>query len=415
MDEGLGPKTEPNEMLTEEQRTESDCSFNQAYDSDEVADSPEQIEAENIANKKLEQLMANFRDFSVRFVNFSEYREILDSQTLPSGELFIFKSDHSQTQFNPFLRGYYPFEKNDLTATEYIRKASEHGWDKVAYSQTDWAESTETISKYQHLLSVLKESHQEAIEQKEKGESVRQKTLEIFREKVKDSHVPENAYIASISSQTYEDAIKYLEKQNMDGFDKSNVEEIVEMIDKNLGTDIPEGYLFWPELQDYLLQFKDQVANFDNIWPIVEVVVRCRMILETNDPIAEFVYKGDDSRDIFRLALRRMATTYKPRPEAAMKREGWDRPYHLALIVSNDAIDFPSIMDRWVSIPEGKRGQGQYLLGAVACLPDKELWRQMSILAERAGEFAHPILDSRGNVRYPASHEKKSDQPEETF
>lgn len=368
-------------------------------DESEQVHNSELKESEFVAEKKLETLMAELRDFSIRFVNSEEYNNSLDTKTLPGGQVFIFKSRHDLTQPNPWLRGDYPFEDNLVTFSEYLKSCVESGWARVANIQTDWPESLDNLRQYDELIEKLKQAHKEATAQKDAEKNTREKTLEIFREKIKEL-IPDKVFLVNKSNEYYNETVEYLYHINSDSFGSENAKTIIEMVEENYQNPIPEGFLFWPELQEYILQFKD-TKIFTDIWITTRTMLEMRRMVSNDNPIVEFVFNNNNSQEALRKTINSLAYYHKPRAEDIMKPAGWDRQYHIAMIFSNKAIKAANYIDRWGSIDEDKRNSGEYLLGAISCMPNKELGQKMQEKVETAGNWSHPIFDSNGIIRYP--------------
>ena len=137
---------------------------------------------------------------------------------------------------------------------------------------------------------------------------------------------------------------------------------------------------------------------------------------ESNLKILNEFLEGPDYLEKDKSNLRKVinALAYSPKQ---YRRDS--RQYHLALVldVSGASVGGSALNREWgyVGGATDWRGKSTYekgnaILGAVATMPNKELWQEMSELSSHAGEMAHPILDRNGVVRWPEPSKQEEDE-----
>lgn len=88
--------------------------------------------------------------------------------------------------------------------------------------------------------------------------------------------------------------------------------------------------------------------------------------------------------------------------KVSMKRDEQNAPYHLMAVFAPEAVRMNSSSwgrEDWKYIQ--KDAKPENLIAAFSMLPQKDLYQDMIGLSSRAGELAHPIFDSQGNLRWP--------------
>lgn len=114
----------------------------------------------------------------------------------------------------------------------------------------------------------------------------------------------------------------------------------------------------------------------------------------------EWIYGEGNLRAIIRVL------SYAPKlpmPDETTKQ------YHIAMIHKLDTIDEEAGSRGWgirawgeiKSQREEKYDPAEYILGAIATMPDKALVRDLIEFSYQSGKIAHPIFDSNGFVRWP--------------
>lgn len=116
----------------------------------EEARSPEIIESERTAMRKLEKLMAeDFKTYGVRFVNIGEYEAIV-------AHGFRSKIEVSEDVFlgNHMARG-----ESKPPFKDYV-EANKGSWIEVAFNQTgEWAHANYNMTFFDWLLRYLRDAH----------------------------------------------------------------------------------------------------------------------------------------------------------------------------------------------------------------------------------------------------------------
>ncbi len=110
-----------------------------------------------------------------------------------------------------------------------------------------------------------------------------------------------------------------------------------------------------------------------------------------------------DTPDNFRKLFNALTTS-----RSSVMSDDDYRQYHVAMIFGINAVGkyTPDAKDPgktensngW-GIVQGE--QAKNILGAICCMPQKEMFNEMISLSRVAGATAHPVFDNAGNVRWP--------------
>lgn len=361
------------------------------------------LESEKIAGQKLEILMnPELQDFGVRFVNIEEYRKLLNRRWGKGRSQQVYMFGRTAGEFSP----------DRVSFRDYLDSSVKNGWDRVADSQTEWFFSTYNLTESKEIVGLMKESRDET---KGKG---REETIKKFREKFfkfvfekKDSHG------FSALANNLEEVIERYSKE-------SNPFNRVWDSEKNIWVSIsPEEAgeffdLFYDSVEQKWERDYENPKNQDMPTTVRKGSLEARLELKDyqifqklKGSLVEQYIKGlfqftsgNNSQASVRSAIN--ALSYMEKDENVV---GWNRQYHIVLVFSDRVLRDNQIEENpnWGNVnmedPEG-------CLGAIAIMPNRELWQEMCEKSAQAGERAHPVFDSIGVVRYP---KVKNEQTEE--
>ena len=370
----------------------------------EKVQSVESVEGEQVACEKLEKLMQeDFKDFAVRFMNVGEYREIMENQSLGVREAFIFgQAGHWQPSFKEYV--------------EHAKKR-QRGWADVAWEQADWEHSIIDMNVYNILLEELKKYHEQA--KKQRVENIRSAILKQFREFAEELIKDIQAIHHRLEGkQNFLHEKQSLQKKLSGKLPQETIEEIFEK-----GGTLKSEYDVKEFITSLALPIKEKLKG--DITYVLEWQLRRKNdVLENNidegtlQILNEFLEDPDYlEKDKNNLRKVMNAISYAPKQ---FRRDS--RQYNIALVldVSSAAIGGRAWNPEWGYIGDAKdwKGESTYekgnaILAAVATMPNKELWQDMSKLSAHAGSMAHPIFDRNGIVRWPKM--QKAQAEEEIF
>lgn len=133
----------------------------------ETDQTPEKVEAEIVARKKLEMLMdPNFREFGARFMNIQEYQHMLAERRTMPNEVYVF----GRLDWKPSFSELLAYDANN-----------ERKWENQIYTCTKWDFSLSNIKNAYKFISLLRSAHRDA---QNIQSPRRDHTMDIFREKI---------------------------------------------------------------------------------------------------------------------------------------------------------------------------------------------------------------------------------------
>lgn len=369
----------------------------------EIIKNVESSKEDKIAAEKLLTLLDGLKDFGIRFVNIEEYKKIIIDRRLPTGEVFIFKKDHSKTRLNSFLSQDLAFYDEDTTPTfeEYLDQAKELGWASMAYRQTNWAHSLENLEGYDNLLNSLKKAHREAQDESSDLTDIRKRTIDKFIQKTGLKN-----YALEYAFEHSDEIVRHAQNFFQDHLSPTDFEKLTNVIELNLRSIIPPGGIIPDEIYNYLLKLKETIEPSLHMELLIntKLMFDIKKILEYREKVEKII---GDSPEAIRYRINKAAYAYQPKPKDIMNQEGFDRQYHIAMVFAHSVIDDPTEHDSWSRFTN-KGDTASSLLGAVACMPNKELWQEMSKISSEASDWAHPIFDSHGIIRYPRTNANRN-------
>jgi hypothetical protein len=309
---------------------------------EETATNPEEQKSLEVALEKLAIIEdPDFHDFAVRFVSSEEYQHILQEGRFFSQKEVYRPNIGNYDLVDEEVKNFQQWLEHWLKLANTYNKFEQrrHGWATVTDQLTDWGISTKIMREYEELLGQLRTAHTN--------------TLANIQEQQRN--------ISDVRSQT------------MANFRERLLEKY--------------KYLF--------MEFSEPEGS------VGQSRLKERFTEEQIQTIQNFLHSSDflDSPENLRSLINAIAY------EEEVKGPSWDRTeqYHLLLIFSQEALSSRANQYRreWGHLRNETESEPHMLLGTVALVPNKELYQQIANLSSHAGEWAHPILDRHGIVRYP--------------
>jgi hypothetical protein len=348
----------------------------------EIQPNQERLSEETARSKLTILENPDFKDFAVRFMGIKEYRRFFENGILEGREATIFGKERARRLMNE--NTWQP------SFREYVESAQKrrHGWEDVAYDQTNWPESNLDMTAYNKLIEELKKTHREASGNPDKRVAV----LEKFREKV-------TPWIHSVipmrnAVNNYGD----LKLMASEDFPEINMQDVVNESDKveNFEDRQEVFQRFFPNSSDTLqrqwrlLQTKLVESNTD-----------AGNVAIIDDFLSDEEYLTRDREN-----LRKVINAIAFGPKLSRQSS----QYHVALIldIEGAAVGGASLQRSWGYLGGLKdyKDQPTYkkeraVIGAIATVPNKEIFQEMTELSSHSGSIAHPIFDAQGVVRWP--------------
>ncbi|MDO8443928.1 MAG: hypothetical protein Q7S80_00240 [bacterium] len=379
--------------------------------SEESLDNPAETErSREVASEKLRLLMADdFTGFATRFMNVAEYDSILKSG-LVGGQVIVIDKQ--------------PFKT-------FMESSKRRGWVDTALLHTDWDFSVINMKNYQYIMQTLHQCRE--------GKN-REETLVAFRDRILESkdesmgryavgggrfpilneaaHFHEN--IDEIMSPAESVTASFSGEENekiqraVNGFisgqmsAKSAIEiiekEVIRPQNKMIEAKYDESSSQGMTEEDHQ-QFEEWARNqrepHEALRDICELMRKIdgfggKQILELlnnfiNDP--NFLREGNNLREVVN------ALAYDPRTVDEMSAEV--KQYQVLGIFGLKTHHSGGLAPSWGRI-DSFNPEDTEMLGAIAIMPNKELYQRMVEASSHAGQLAHPVFDSNGTVRFPA-------------
>lgn len=361
----------------------------------EIQTTPEQI-AEKNAMEKLELLKSAQTSFAIRFVNPEEYKEVVASGKLRALEIIVLKNDEKTGQ--------------PVSFREFLKAAVKKGWAREARELTDWGDSTRNLADYEILITLLKAAHSEAI--KEGTKNIRNRTLQIFREKVIERATPlvpgainPNVPLKLIKS--YSNFEKHIEGQRaqlLKYIPTEVVERAFSVVDEKVKSYKEIGSLvnFITEILKRELSGNVKLEDKSEVAYLIEFLAHDLSIYYRVGP--ENINIAQQFRDDPEFLLRDEANLRKFIEAASTAGFDDDRTvmqYQLAMILSTENI---RPQDLYQNAPWSWAPTDSKILGVITLLPNKDIQSQLTEISSHAPEGnAHPVFDKRGVVRWPVN------------
>ncbi len=295
--------------------------------------------SKDIAKSKLAKIMDNFEDYAIRFMNLGEYQQIVEERKLDGGEVYVVKwESDSSRKWREEGRG------QDISFKNYISPSSSSNYITVATHQTSWDVSVTNMESYRNLQRKLDYLFDKL---KESNETNRKKILKEIRESILRSIKTPQFYILS--------EVKYLLEKN------KNIEPLIEQYGRRR-VEIAKTFL---TSEQWLLNDKS------NLKKLMDMLSFARL-----NP-------NEDSKQ-----------------------------YHLALVIHTDTLrttrqgfDYtqvhPWCNSEWGYINNKTPNPESKVLAVIVVIPNKKLLSTVIAESSHAQEWAHPVFDWKGKVRWP--------------
>lgn len=302
--------------------------------------------SKEIANEKLQCLIKpGFKDFSIRYMNIEEYKNILETGKI-SGEFIRFDllNKNNNLDANAFLHnfdtGYHTM--NNISVTQ---------WEEMSGLST--LRTMDLITKIKKVEFDYKEYSQD-----EKNKIIR------------------------------EEIMIYVE-----GILKNNLREKIE-IEKNNHERFSANYKNYNNYGHYLINQKSSIG-YPMITKISEdASIENKNILKNFQEDENFL----ETKGNLRKVLLAINSLYNDSAQ--------DKQYNLALLLDINSLPFKKSgwnMEYWNEL-SGFDLDKKTILGAVSINPLKEFYKEMIDLENvsmKNENFSHPIFDHKGVIRFP--------------
>lgn len=310
------------------------------------------LRSEDGARRVLGRILSdNFDYFAVRYVNIEQYKQYVTQ-------------GYSVESYTPFAGAGEANGFHGQPFREFFRQHHTQ-WQKSVEKQTDWPISSKAMNWHTEFDALLKESKKEAQAQKTMEESLRQKTMKIFQRKM----------LAQIDEGIKEDRIFAHHPFTKKYHAFTNVRQIngipdLKTLQKQFGKD---GWCD-RKLTDSQIEAMYRFFNTPEAMTAKDIRELKTIIVET--PVSELSMRGDQYH---------VAVIFDPKVLKAGKDDNfWGKP---------------AIGQEWWSDMKGEPEKA--ILAAIPLLNDRTMTEKIVELSRSRGELAHPVIDSKGNVRYP--------------
>ncbi|MEX2369168.1 MAG: hypothetical protein WD552_02115 [Candidatus Paceibacterota bacterium] len=344
----------------------------------------EQLEqAEKVATEKLEKILdPEFVDYSVRYMNIGEYNDILKS-----GEI-------SREFIDSKFMGRYMSGKHNV---RNLLKRS-----KDIMSLTNWSNiSGKSVSEVNLLIDAVKDEGflRESLSV-DPDVDVDKKSLirDYLIRLIKKSGSPLQTY--SNFSENDSSSKELLSKLSF--LTPEEKKELGIRFDNYYENGLGGEWSFRSEISDELDLTEDQDKLLE------KYLIRREEELDIGKENTEIIYDFMNDPDFLEQkdGLRKIiiAITNSHR----LLNDSERRQYHIAVIVDNSKFKFRSSewgLSEWRRMSGGatdEKDVAEGILGAISVYQLKYMYKEMINLDKGAGDFAHPIFDSNGVVRFPS-------------
>lgn len=345
--------------------------------------------SKEVAQGKLTKILnPDFTEFSIRYANIEEYRDLLENERF-GGQLW--------RQVVLYGKKVSNLRDRTIPFSVFLEDA------KNRVGDTDWYQSAQRLKTAEDLISEMREaahSRKEGTDRNSRLEQVRQRIIGFIEHISADREISPFTGLGrgGFHNRKYSSKIREkvgflseaqfleLQKDIQDRFNKKN--SISPLI---LQHEMEEKFGLSPEQSFDLLFF-------------IERYVEELGLGEQNIEILEKL-RDDPSYIQQKGALREILTACTHLMDDARRKD--DRQYQIALVFDNEVFGFAKESgEGWSSFP-GKRKDvlndelRKGLLAAISIMPLKNLYGEMIEVEKGSGNFAHPIFDSQGLLRWP--------------
>lgn len=350
---------------------------------------------ETIARDKLRRILdENFRDFAVRFMNFDEYRDIIERNFIRGQEVFIPSVAYSGPP---------------LSFNEYLER-SKKDWADTIYSETNWEFAIRGLKEYKDLIKLFKQAHAEEQTRRD-PQNIKINTLRKLHQILIDPESVFDQRNYSLVSMIISSARRYNKngnsenKNNLKNLVGSDYEKILDFIENM--RDPWHGILYEKKLGK--LTFPDDKE--EKLKEIVEAMVSRKESYKTvggEDAVA-IVNEFIENPEVF-VSSKKLHDLFQALTKGP-KREG-DSQYQIGLIFDMIAVNktYGAYWEPLKRYAEGdpqkpKHDPKETVLAAIVILPDREFTKEVANLSANSGSWSHPVFDNKGILRYPKQEE----------
>lgn len=339
--------------------------------------SPEQLEySEKIAKEKLEKILdPNFSDFAVRYMNIEEYKQILETGEIKNEVTVYGGNSPLKENVNNFLNDAH-WRVESHTNSEIISGISRNAIWKLT----------------QNIKLIESENKKKNFDQK--MELIREQILDYLNTFHRISHI--NNFV---DPKSFFNKMSFLSEQQQ--------KDIRDNFINKIGTSHYVDYDFVDDftkekLSEYNLNNKQKnvVKEYLN-----SLELELKIGKENMQVITDFKNNNEFLKEKNNLRKLITAIGFVFDPFSGQQH----RQYHLAVIFDSKTFGLKSSkwIDQWTQfddntnekLSESEKGKG--ILGAISIIRLKETYKEMIELEKGSGDFAHPVFDSSGTLRWP--------------
>ena len=348
--------------------------------------------SEKVAQEKLAKILdPAFDDFSVRYVNLEEYRALLENKEF---------GGRGEGWGNMEVSGHGKDAKNKETFIEFLPNVKE--W---MFPYTQWEESTRSTSVARQVLANL-QRHVEAnhsLSKEEKLTAIREGLLLMLQGKrgIRNYAGLSDGMLEGLASASMQDLFKkmyaHTPSENLEpSLSFLAPEEIAKVRTEAAAMrvwdvgQVTSAEQLAPEHKKALQAYIDSVFMEAQYGESLRVLVQFR-----DDP--HYLHQSG--------GLRHVVNAFSYVLDNPLRRG--DRHYQIALVFDNKTYGLTyEYGERWSSfkkaqMPGSEAEKQRGLLAAISLMPLKEMHKEMIEIEKGLGDFAHPVFDSNGTLRWP--------------
>lgn len=369
--------------------------------------------AETIAREKLAKLLDNnFCDFAMRFINFVEYEELMQSGNFAGGAAYSPKARKgSKSEEAPAFK-------------EYLEQAKQKNWQEVITDETDWPQGSMSVNMYNHLLGVLLKARENVKAEDSSKKNYRARVMSEMKKIIESevqTEVETRQTVYSDPSLGMPELVDYIDErydvflmaiylpqfqekinsdigklQSLIGEDK--LHEVLSLFDAEF-KDI-KASLSYRVVLPGLIRSKIESMSVEDVknevLTLVDEVFNYKLKIESFGGEAGVMLVKKWFEDPTSVDLRSLINTVASAQFSAHE----ERQYSLALILDSSVFETDGKSYRgWGSIKRGESNRN--ILGVISIMPNKEALKKIIDLAREAGLASHPVFDNKGNARFP--------------
>jgi len=345
----------------------------------------------------------------VRFVNQGEYDAMIRRGMFDPREAFVVSGKSFR---------------------DWLENACKH-WRDTIYQQTEWDHSSNSLYGYNYLIGQLRKAHKAA---KQSGtKNIRERTVQILKQVLQSEAQkpveftgPGEPLGPLKAASLYESSMQALRSgvDFMPMLQRTDAENLAINIER-LARKNPSDSCYTDREAQRLGKLGKKYVDCREIRLLAENLLDCtdpvqrewffrrvdycydqwRKILDTPESALQSIsaFLADSSAQASREELRKV---FHDMVHTSWENEG-RVPYHMALVFGQEAISESESYGKshWRYLEDQGTHQQppeEFLLGAIAIMPNKEIWQEMIAKSQHAGPLAHVVFDCKGNVRFPS-------------